>query len=103
MSKALSILAAAGLALALATPQPVAAAEAPPSPRIVPDSTERALREGAETIMKAIELMLNAIPQYEMPEMLPNGDIIIRRKPPEAPAWPDGKPAPAPDRDQTKT
>ena len=43
--------------------------------------------------MRAIELMLEMIPQYEAPEVLPNGDIIIRRKNPsdevEEPIDPD--------------
>lgn len=33
---------------------------------------------------------------YELPEILPNGDIIMRRKPPKAPAKPEA-PAPEPD------
>jgi len=42
----------------------------------------RELLEGATKMMlQALELMLNAIPQYEAPEVLENGDIIIRRKP----------------------
>jgi hypothetical protein len=31
----------------------------------------------------ALRLVMRAIPQYELPEVLPNGDIIIRRIPPE--------------------
>ena len=42
----------------------------------------REMIEGAaEMMLQALELMLNAIPQYEAPEVLENGDIIIRRKP----------------------
>lgn len=37
------------------------------------------ISEGASLIINAIELMLQAIPTYEAPEVLPNGDIIIRR------------------------
>ena len=41
-------------------------------------------REGMERMLRAIELMIEMIPQYELPEVLENGDIIIRRKnPPE--------------------
>ncbi len=36
-------------------------------------------QEGAQKLMLALELMLQAIPQYAMPEILDNGDIIIRR------------------------
>jgi len=41
----------------------------------------REMIEGATKMMlQALELMLNAIPQYESPEILKNGDIIIRQK-----------------------
>ena len=50
-------------------------------------------RQGMERLVRAIELMLEMIPQYEAPEVLPNGDIIIRRKNPsdevEEPIDPD--------------
>ena len=36
--------------------------------------------EGLTTLMKALETFVDSIPQYEAPEILPNGDIIIRRK-----------------------
>jgi hypothetical protein len=54
-------------------------------------------REAIEQLLRALELMIQSIPQYEMPEIEENGDIIIRRKrrtpdseprepgPPEAP------------------
>jgi len=42
---------------------------------------EHAAREAARRILGALELLVMAVPQYEAPEMLPNGDIIIRRKP----------------------
>lgn len=51
-------------------------AEAPPV------STEEALRGAAEQIMNGVRMMILAIPQYETPEMLDNGDILIRRKRP---------------------
>ncbi len=37
-------------------------------------------REAIEQLMRALELMIDSIPQYEMPEIEENGDIIIRRK-----------------------
>ncbi|MFN3231670.1 MAG: hypothetical protein ACE363_05870 [Alphaproteobacteria bacterium] len=45
------------------------------------DEVEQAARAAAETIRKAIELFVDSIPQYEAPEVMPNGDIVIRRKP----------------------
>lgn len=60
--------------------------QAPPQP------LEDALRETAERVATALRLLLMAIPQYEAPEILDNGDILIRRSRPE--------PAPAPDDEQ---
>jgi len=40
-------------------------------------------QEGAQKLVQAIELMIQAIPQYAAPEILDNGDIIIRRIHPE--------------------
>jgi len=40
---------------------------------------EEMISEGAGLIINATELMLLSIPTDEAPEMLPNGDIIIRR------------------------
>ena len=37
-------------------------------------------REAIEQLMRALELMIDSIPQYELPEINDNGDIIIRRK-----------------------
>lgn len=55
------------------------------------------LEEGTKKILRAFELFIMTIPQYEMPEVLPNGDIIIRRKNPpggEPKDGPDGDPPP---------
>lgn len=40
-----------------------------------------AARAGIEALMRALEIMMDSIPTYELPELLPNGDIIIRRVP----------------------
>lgn len=53
-----------------------------------PQPLDEALRETAERVVTALRLLLMAIPQYEAPEILDNGDILIRRSRPE--------PAPAP-------
>jgi hypothetical protein len=37
-------------------------------------------REAIEQLLRALELMIDSIPQYELPEIQDNGDIIIRRK-----------------------
>ena len=38
--------------------------------------------DGIQSLLKAMEMMLLAIPQYEAPYVNENGDIIIRRKKP---------------------
>tara|TARA_Y100000766_G_C18603468_1_gene457825 strand:- start:14 stop:262 length:249 start_codon:yes stop_codon:yes gene_type:complete len=45
-------------------------------------SPEMMIEEGAKMIFEALDLVLKAIPQYKAPEILGNGDIIIRRKKP---------------------
>jgi hypothetical protein len=63
-------------------------------------SPEELALEGVETLMRALELMIEKIPQYEMPEINEQGDIIIRRKnPPEPESSPDPDPSP----DETET
>ena len=67
-------------------------------------SPEELLEEGTRRILRAFELFIQTIPQYEMPEVLPNGDIIIRRIPPEPDPEREPEPAPetAPDDDGTR-
>ncbi|NIA70191.1 hypothetical protein HBA54_16410 [Pelagibius litoralis] len=55
-------------------------------------------REGIEQMMRAMRLLVDSIPQYELPEMLDNGDIIIRRKDPQKPRRPE-----EPEVDETAT
>ena len=45
-------------------------------------SPEVTIEEGAKMIFEALDLVLKAIPQYEAPKILENGDILIRRKNP---------------------
>jgi hypothetical protein len=50
------------------------------------DSTteaERLAGEALTKIMRALNLLVDSVPQYAAPEVLPNGDIIIRRLRPE--------------------
>jgi hypothetical protein len=56
-------------------------------------------REAIEQLMRALELMLDTIPQYELPQIMENGDIIIRRKH-RAPR-PEPNPPGAPEFDET--
>lgn len=52
--------------------------------------------EGIDRLMRALELMIQSIPQFEAPIINENGDIIIRRRHPEPKPAPDEAPAPAP-------
>jgi hypothetical protein len=70
-----------GLGLALA-PLAVAGAEEPPAGRSQEQSPSDLARDGLEQMMRALGLLVKSIPQYELPEVLDNGDIIIRRKDP---------------------
>jgi hypothetical protein len=46
-------------------------------------SPEIMIEEGVKMVLQAFELILKTIPQYSAPEVLDNGDIIIRRVVPE--------------------
>jgi len=59
---------------------------------------QRLAKEAAERLLTTLRLLLEYVPQYEMPEVLDNGDIIIRRKQPQP--TPEGT---EPDDDHTKT
>ena len=48
------------------------------------DSAQTLALEGLDKLMKALGLFMDSIPQYKAPEVLPNGDIIIRRVHPGA-------------------
>lgn len=61
---------------------PVLAKDQTPTPEI-DKRAEEAIRQGVEQILRGLELFVDSIPQYEMPEVLKNGDIIIRRKRPK--------------------
>ncbi len=44
--------------------------------------------EGIGKLLEALQMFVKSVPQYSAPEVLPNGDIIIRR------VHPDKTPAP---------
>lgn len=50
------------------------------------DSTAKAeqlANEALAKMMKALDLLIMTVPRYAAPEVLPNGDIIIRRLDPQ--------------------
>src|SRR4051812_5590386 len=50
--------------------------------------------EGLSKLLNALDMFVKAVPQFEAPEVLPNGDIILRRIHPEQ--KPDQNRAPEP-------
>ncbi len=59
------------------------AAETAPLPPPEKDTPGELLKDATRGILKALGLILQSIPQYEAPEILDNGDIILRRKHPK--------------------
>ena len=58
----------------------------------------RELAEGMEPAMRELLSIVDDFDAYHLPERLPNGDIIIRRKrPDDAPGTGPDDPAPAPE------
>ncbi len=73
----------------------VAQSRPPPSLEQQTDEAARAMRDALEKAMRVLDGVLGSIPQYEAPEVLPNGDIIIRRIP-QGPRPSQRAPAPPP-------
>ncbi|MBH72168.1 MAG: hypothetical protein CMM57_00565 [Rhodospirillaceae bacterium] len=44
------------------------------------DKAQELAHEGIKNLMQALRLMIEHIPQYELPVLNKNGDIIIKRK-----------------------
>jgi hypothetical protein len=81
--------------LMLAAASPAVFAADPPAPDRSPGAL---IDEVLQDALDAIGLLMRAVPQYELPEVLPNGDIIIRRVQPEGPpAVPPAGPDPGGD------
>ena len=61
------------------------------------EDAEGLAREGVEKLLRALELLLQSIPQYEAPVINENGDIIIRRRNPRPERGPDREPPMVPE------
>jgi hypothetical protein len=81
------------VALVLAGPAAPAVAQTDERGQKTPD--ELAI-EGIDRLMRALELLIQSIPQFEAPIINENGDIIIRRRHPEPKPEPNQAPTPAP-------
>ena len=73
------------LVLAVFTLAPLPLAAAPRAPdakteKPAQDKVADALKGSLDTLIKLIDKVVKDVPQYEAPEVLDNGDIIIRRK-----------------------
>lgn len=88
--KRLAVLAIALLATVPAGAGAQSGPEPAPGAR-APSATER-LQEGAAAIVDGLRLLMDQLQSYQPPEVMPNGDIIIRRRPPAgAEPPPDGE------------
>jgi hypothetical protein len=58
---------------------PLAAAAADDSFEETTKEAERLADEALTKMMRALDLLITTVPRYAAPEVLPNGDIIIRR------------------------
>lgn len=76
MMRLSTLLAVGLLALPLGTPPAAAQAD---SLQENADEAERLAAEALSKLLRALDLMMDSVPQYAAPEVLPNGDIIIRR------------------------
>jgi hypothetical protein len=77
-----SALMAAGVALWLCAGGTEAQAQDQGQTQSERQRAEEMAREGMERILRALNMLMESIPQYELPEVNEKGDIIIRRKNP---------------------
>ncbi len=52
---------------------------APPADQKQMEAIERTVRDALGAVLQRLQDLIETIPQYEAPEILENGDIIIRR------------------------
>ena len=95
----------AGAALLAMSPSAIHAESLPETLRDFSEQAESLLSDEArraaerllpmiETLMERLPIVIDNLPDYEMPEIMPNGDIIIRRKRTLPPINPDAPPLP---------
>lgn len=78
-------------ATAVITPVHVRAQSAQPDPGYGTDNPKELFEGATRMAMKALELLIKTLPQYDPPVVLKNGDILIKRKRPnDEQGQPDG-------------
>ncbi len=90
-TQAAALLLAACLAL---SPQATSAADKSPAQERLEQQLREAetlLRQGLDRMTGAVDTLLQAMPQYELPRLNDDGDIIIRRKRPAPKAEEGGR------------
>ena len=87
---------------------PILATLALPAAAAEGDSQEtpsELMTDAMSKMVRALEMMIQSIPQYEKPEITEDGDIIIRRKNPESkkgqPRLPDPDAPKPPEKERT--
>jgi len=79
----LGVAAAIALVLSLAVPlaadRPARADDADAGAHAELDEARRLALEAAGRMLRALDMFLGDLPQYAAPEVLPNGDILLRR------------------------
>jgi hypothetical protein len=94
-------LVAMALVLAVLLSSPLAQAQEE-SPEAEDRSAEELAAQGIASLMRALSAFIESLPQYEMPIIDENGDIIIRRKNPNRDREPGDQPN-DPEIDSTST
>ena len=91
---------AAWLAIAMLAGLPATAAAQAAAPKEPLSDTEQAIVDALTRTMELLSRTFDQVMIYEVPELLPNGDILIRRKRPK-PDRPE-ETLPAPDNDKVR-
>ncbi len=79
MKRLLSVLMVFGVSIILSKPIISADLHRVQTPPAQNKEPEKMIEDGMKMILNALQLILKSLPQYMAPEVLGNGDIIIRR------------------------
>jgi len=80
----------ASFAATISTPAPAQAQSGQPGPGYGAEDPKELFEGATRMAMKALELLIKTLPQYDPPVVLKNGDILIRRKRPNDEQSPPG-------------